>query len=530
MARKLKFVMFGQPNKGNELHYFYNNISSYLSRFALVTAYEIDFPNYRINNGFAMIKKDANSYLTLENAKHVTYIIDYDSEANYLTAYFVNGFTNQSDKLIFSVELDKWGSYISKAQFGRLHLTRSNIYGSSNGFYDEALADGFLNVLEDSRLDGTFTPAEVSIVFLLNYNVSQGVFSGDKIGRCEMFAVTLQQCIDACTLVGLNKDALTAVEMGLDIVGGISGVNSNTGTNEAEVIKAWLVPTAWLEYGDVVISRMTGKSLFSSQADGLRLDNVRQVVPSFKTGSYNLGDFARFRDNYPNDIVYFGPKYNGFKVPRRLPVYGTKELRVYYRVTIGQDDVSVVLYTGEEEHDVSQNFEVRLTTANNVANPLQAMARDLSFGLNFTQGLISGYKTGGAAGAAISGAKSILSNVRNAGLSKVNGSGDGFATWNDGAARNAAHTLKQPYFYMFYQTMADEAARAVINGAKYDIFLPNLDDLKTAANNLHFVATSNKETRPFVQIDEAYIYGVPSEAIDYIKAELDRGVYYGFID
>ena len=530
MARKLRLAMFGQPNKGNETHYFYENISSYLSRFALITAYEIDFPNYRINNGFVMIKKDANSYLSLEHAKHVTYIIDYDSEANFLTGYFVNGFVNQSDKLIFSVELDKWGSYINKVQFGRVHLTRSNIYGSDAAYYDEALARGFLSALEDSRLTGVFNPADLSIVFLLNYNVSQGVFSGDKIGRCEMFAATLQQCIDACTLVNLNKDALTAIEMALDIVGGISGVNSNTGTNEAEVIKAWIVPNTWLKYGDVVISRMTGKSLFSSASDGLRLDNVRQVVPSFSTGSYDLGDFARFRDNYPNHVVYFGPKYNGFRVPRLIPSYPSKELPVYYRVTIGQDDVQVVLFSGEEEHDVSQNFEVRLTTANDVANPLQAMARDLSFGLNFTQGVLSGYKSGGAAGAAMSGAKSVLSNIRNAGLSKANGSGDGFATWNEGAARNSAHTIKRPYFYMFYETLADEAARAVINGAKYDVFLSDLSGLKTAAATPHFVATSNKESRCFAQIDEAYVYGAPSEAIDYIKAELARGVYYVFLD
>ena len=530
MPRKLHFTTFVAPNKENETHYFFTNVSAYLNRFSLTTAYSIDFPNYRINNGLAIIKKEPNANIDIEKAKTITYLLDSEPEKGYLRAYFVRSVEDQSGNLIFKVELDKWATYISKAIFGRMHITRSNLYGNNAGFYDEALAGGFLEVLEDSRLSGTFTPSQVSIVFLLNYNVSQGVFNNDKIGRCEMFAVTLQDCIDACTLVGLNKNALTAVEMALDIVGGISGAQSNTGNNEAEVIKAWIVPTSWLEYGDVVLTKLTGKSLFSSANDGLALNNVRQVVPSFKTGSYNMANFQRFVDNYPNHIVYFGPKYNGFKVPRRLPAYSTKELRIYYRVTIGQDDVQVVLYTGEEEHDISQNFEVRLTTANNVANPLQAMARDLSFGLNFTQSLFSGYKNGGAVGAAVSGAKSLLSNIKDAGISKVNGSGDGFASWNEGAERSAAHTLKKPYFYMYYSTMADEAARAVINGAKYDVFIDDLSDLKTTYTNMRFVASSTKETRAFVQIDEAYVYGVPSEALEYIKAELARGVYYAFIE
>jgi hypothetical protein len=359
--------------------------------------------------------------------------------------------------------------------------------------------------------------------------VSQGVFSGDKIGRTELFAVTLQQCIDACTLVGLNKNSLTAIEMALDIIGGISGVSSNAGDIEAEVTRAWIVPTSWLNYGDVVLSRLTGKSLFSSEADGIRLDNVRQVVPSFKTGGYDLSQFSRFVSEYPNHVVLFGPKYNGFKVPRLLPEYGTHALFVHYRVTIGQDNIQVVLFNGEDEHDISQNFAVRLTTANNVANPLQAMARNLSFGLNFTQGLFSGYKSGGGIGAAVNGARSLLSNVANTGLTKANGSGDGFVTWNEGAERSAAHNVKRPYFYMFYETLADEAARAVINGAKYDFFMDGLSQLETAAANMRFVASSNKETRAFVQMDEVYISGVPNEAMVYIKNELARGVYYAFV-
>lgn len=530
MARKLSLVVGASINRGNGTHYFYRNISNFLALFSLITPYTIDFPNYRINEGFVIIQNPAAGNIGIETSKNITYVIDHDIEADYIRCYFVKSCVNQSDKIIFYVELDNWGTYVRKALFGRAHITRSNLYGNAAGYYDEALPSGFLNALEDSRLTGTFTPAQLSIVFLLNYNVSQGVFNNDKIGRTEMFAATLQQCIDACTRVNLDKTSLTAIEMALDIIGGISGANSNTGTNEAEVVKAWIVPTSWLEYGDVVLSRLTGKSLFSSEADGLRLDNVRQVVPSFRTGSYNLADFPRFIAEYPNHIVYFGPKYNGFKVPRKLPAYSTKDLRVYYRVTIGQDDIQVLLYYGEDEHDISGNFAVRLTTANNIANPLQAMARDLSFGLNFTQSLFSGYKNGGAIGAAVSGAKSLVGNIRNAGLATANGSGDGFASWNEGAERSAAHLVKKPYFYMFYETNADEKARAVINGAKYDIFLDDLNALKTTYDNQRFIASSSKETRAFVQIDEVYIYAIPIEPLEYIKTELARGVYYEFID
>ena len=45
---------------------------------------------------------------------------------------------------------------------------------------------------------------------------------------------------------------------------------------------------------------------------------------------------------------------------------------------------------------------------------------------------------------------------------------------------------------------------------------------------MRFVAASDKETRAYVQIDEALIEGVPDEALRYMKEELARGVYYAF--
>lgn len=530
-TRRLVVCGYDTYNEGNNTHLFFSSVSTLVSALGLNVLASVPLDNYRVNNGSIVLQADTNYKETQYNL--ATYAFEYEvgenANVNFLRCYFVDSVKFQSENVIMVVRLDLWGTYIKDVTFKRMHLTRSNLYGNDLGFYDDALAIGFLNALEDSRLQGTFTPSQVSILFLLSYNVSQGVFNNEKIARTETYALTLQECIDACNLTGLNKASLTAVEMALDIVGGVYGVQSNTGSNEAEVIKAWIVPTSWLSYGDVVMQGMNVKSLFT-QPSGNVVSNVRQVVPSFKTGSYNLANFSRFVSDYPNVVVVFGPKYNGFRVPRRLPAYSTKELRVYYRVTIGQDDVQVILYTGEDEHDVSQNFEARLTTANNVANPLQAMARDLSFGLRYAKGLVGAYGTSGGYGAALAGVSGIVDNIKSTGTMRANGSGDGFATWNEGAARNATHEIKRPYFYMYYETMADEKARAVIQGAKYDVFLDNLTALKTTAQNMRFVATSSKETRAFVQIDEALITGAPVEAIEYIKEELARGIYYEFRD
>lgn len=529
MARKLALYAAIAPNRGDQEHYFFTDVQAFIGEFSNFKKYEIDFPNYRINSNLVVIKEEAIASLTIQEAKRITYVIDYDLATGYMTAYHVSSGWNESNKLFFRVELDNWASYISKAEFGHLHLTRSNLYGNNRGLYDEAMAADELLTYEYNRLAGTYTPAQVSIVFLLAYNVSQSLFHNEAISRTEMFAVSLQQCIDACSLTGLNKDTLTAVEMGLDIIGGVYGVASSTGDNDAEVLKAWIVPTSWIEYGDVVLTSLKVKSLFTG-GNGNTISNVRQVIPCFKEQFYNLNEFNDFKYNYPNCVPLFGPKFNGFKVTRRLPSYSDKRFIVHQRVTIGQDDVQVVLNMGENEHDVSQNFEVRLTTANNVANPLQAIARDISFGLGAARSAVTGYGGGGRGGAALGLIGSFASSVKQVGVNKVNGSGDGFATWNDGAVRDQDHLIKRPYFFMYYITLADEKARAVLYGVSYDIFFDGLEDLENAYNNRHYVADSSLRRGAFVKIDDINIMGIPSEAIKYIKDELARGVYYAFID
>lgn len=527
MARHLRFCAGSSlnpaaPNRGSAVHWFFTDIQKYVNQYAL--GYDIDFPNYRINNGIVSIKENAVS-----SPKNITYIIEYDIAANYLMAFFVNRHWNESGKEYFAVEVDNWASFMPYATFGAMHLKRSNLYGNDRGLYDEAMAADELLTYEYNRLAGTYTPAQVSIVFLLAYNVSQALFHNEAISRTEMFAVSLQQCIDACSLTGLNKDTLTAVEMGLDIIGGVYGVASSTGDNDAEVLKAWIVPTSWIEYGDVVLTSLKVKSLFTG-GNGNTISNVRQVIPCFKEQFYNLNEFNDFKDNYPNCVPLFGPKFNGFKVTRRLPSYSDKRFIVHQRVTIGQDDVQVVLNMGENEHDVSQNFEVRLTTANNVANPLQAIARDISFGLGAARSAVTGYGGGGRGGAALGLIGSFASSVKQVGVNKVNGSGDGFATWNDGAVRDQDHLIKRPYFFMYYITLADEKARAVLYGVEYDVFMDGLIHLNNAWANMHYVADSSMRRGPFALIDNAEISGIPAEAIKYIKDELARGIYYAFIN
>lgn len=518
-----------RPNKGNNPHFlptstreaFLSSFSTYMHGEGYEEFY-LDINNYRINNGVLVLQ--ASLLQTLP--QDITYVLETDGTAQnvtYMRGYHVERYIEQSGNVIFYLSVDLWLEGIF-ADIGRVHLTKCNKRIARYAFYDEAQAVEALNALNTERVAETFTPSQVSIVFLLNYNVSQGLFNNEVIGRTELYAVTLQDCLDAANRTGLVLSGFTAVEVGLDIVGGVYGVNSNTGGNDAEVIKAWIVPTSWLTYGDIVLSGLKVRSMLTD-GSGNVIPNVRNVIPHSVTGSFSLSSWPRWNDFYPNLIVLFGPRYNAFKMPR-LCSY-TNSPAVDYRVVIGQDDISVKLYYGEEEHDVSENFAVRLTTANNVANELQAMARDLSFGLKFAQGITAAYEKGGASAAGLSGLSSVLGNIKPAGTQTAKGSGDGFFSWNDGAERSAAHTIKHPFFYQFYETAADERLRARNYGVNIDFFGYGIGLFSTLNNNAFVempAATLNPTPYIFVQASEIEL-SAQGDAEAFIEDEFKRGIY-----
>ena len=530
--RQISFYSGILPNVGDNPHF----VPTSEDRAAFLTAFNIfmhdnlheefylNINNYRVNEGVIIIGADKLTAFN-KSLQDLTYALEtefIEGEVKYLRGYHITRSLEQSGNVLFFVSVDLWLDGIF-GKIGNMHMIKTNKKVSVYAFYEEPLAVGALETLSNWRVQTTFTPSQVSIVFLLAYNVSQGVFSDEKISRTEMFAATLQQCIDACNLAGLVKEDLTAVEMALDIIGGVYGVDSNTGGNEAAVLKAWIVPTSWITYGDVVMQGLKVKSMFTAST-GNTIANLRNVIPSFVTGDYSMNAFQRFVDFYPNLVAFFGPKYNAFKLPRHCRYTG--QVNAYYRVSIGQDDIQVILANGEQEKDISQNFEVRLTTANNVANDLQSMARDLSFGFRFSQGVFGGYEKGGASGAFLSGATSLVSSIRPTGIEKANGSGDGFATWNDDAARSAAHTLKHPFYFMYYQTNADEKMKArnfgvlVDNSLNGRSFFVTLDQAEFVETPTGAAATPYS----FVQLD--YIEIAAQQAAEkYIQEEFSRGVY-----
>ena len=77
MNRKLKLYSNIQPNKGEEIHLMPNSINSYLNYLGINLIKQVDFPNYRINNGRVLLKISEEQMTFITNAEAGCGLIKY---------------------------------------------------------------------------------------------------------------------------------------------------------------------------------------------------------------------------------------------------------------------------------------------------------------------------------------------------------------------------------------------------------------------------------------------------------------------
>lgn len=531
MARKLYIFDSFTPNAENGIFYAFYSAELFWKYAKDNYSYNVvELNNYRINANVIKVKYDENIYgETFVNNK--SYIIDADiveteeeTIVNYFRCYFVDSYFLQSDYIAFNVHIDLWGTYSHDALIDNTLITRCN-RNIGVGIYDDIKAtNGNLEHTEawhqtDAYWGGIFDTS-VCIVFLLQYNVAQAVFGNDKISKTEMFCIKLSELKEKAVALKDEFDNYSSAEIAVDIIGGIYAVTANMGTNDAQVIKAWLCDYNYIDTGrDMSLEHgvtAKSKSIFTNGSD-MTFD-ITHVYPSKKYKEITI-------ENYDvNKVYYAGTFNNGLKLQR----YTTPNLTYCTYYIVGDDDIQVIVQQGENQKDISKAYEVLLTTNSATQTGIRRLARAVSGSMKAYTSAMKAYASGGASGALLSGTETLAGMVdMTVDFESAIGGGDGFTTFYQEQYRVFTKgQLLTPYILTTFTSTLDEKQNAIRYGALFKVWVPSkqISTMLDYVNVNNLLGADNDFNYTYIAC-QCSISGVPMEACNYIKNMLKNGVY-----
>lgn len=515
MARQLLCYSGINPNNDNCTHYFFNSISRYISELSNNLEATINLNNYRINANIAKIS--VGNILTEELASKITYIIDTDGE-DYFRAYHVKSYIMQ-DFFVYQLEVDLWATYIYKVLFTKIHVTRCNRALNPQGEYDDVMAtyerrelNANFNYLDE---EGIILDADTWIVYLVEYNVEQSAIFGDQHITCTgLFASNLG------SLRGTS--AISPIEKAVDMVGGIYHVANNM---DARVLQAWVLPKWLVDCGEITGDIQTSR-YYTFQSKG-------------HAGTYSFRGYIVFPNTKEMDLIgnsfdlnyatYIGVRNNCFK-PKRFVNKYMNELALY--CFMGTNSLKVVLIQGDEQKDLTQDFEVTLTTNNGEVTGIRAVAGVIGKTLTSTLGVVGAMKKENYYDVAKQVAGSATSQIETKpALTSAVGSGDASnlywrPIWNDDPQSEIAK-LQFPIIIEAFKSTRDEEMHARMQGANFDEYISGFDYPLTKA----LLGTGNHLTLTDTYIvATCCIEGAPLDAKNAITNKLASGVYYKYLN
>ena len=517
MSRELRLYQNLVCNYGDHLHYFVVSneldyfVNTYIDGSKVAT---IALNNYRINTNVFECKIDTN--LTAYNFHKIVELLDIeivDNTITYLRFYRVVSSSLQSGYIIFNVEIDLWQTYIHLCAPYLETIYRSNRV-LSGGYYEEIKTTS--GDLQYELYDGQASLAPIThykstavwLVFLLQYNVEQAVFGEDHVSQTELYGASLATLASKAT--GTLASGRTDLEKALAIVGGVYGVTSSgIGDNDAQVLKAWVVVHNEIEDANYGLT-IKSKSHFNSGSVSVQ---VAKILPSKYINAHTI-------DNYdPNKVYYAGTYNNGLKL-RNFAV----DKLTYNTITIVTDsEVKVIAQQGERQQDITQGYEVKLTTNGAQKTELRKLASAFSDSVSIGTSAYNKMATLGGAGgvgfslAGLDIAKGIANMTNQFGIESARGNGDAFLTFYQ---TNPLDEVLSPYCLTYFTSVRDEVLNAERYGLIYDA-MP-YDELL-----LYLFIDETLITEGIVDYLQASVVcsNAPREAIEYIENEFARGIW-----
>lgn len=516
--RKLYIYTGVTPNQDNGRHFMFTDVSLYMAELQPHLLTSIDLNNYRINSNVA--KLALSSLLTEENYDTVTYLIEYDEVTKYFRCYTVLRATLDSN-ISYTLEVDLWATFIKDCDFSKVHITRCNRQLSQYGIYDEPqsteqplssevavpvnkswLVDGYNDAL--ARLD------RVYIVFLLQYNVKQHIFgTNDAITDTKLVATPLSEFEEIYS----EFPDYNVLDIATAYIGCINGVlGQNDKFIDAQVLQAWVLPLPLVYVTGTYITCKASTKFTEGEFKAFYL-----------RPEYNLTylDFTVLPTN-PNYIYYFGTINNGLKLKKYTR--NTDRLTCRVQAFIGATTLRVLVMQGEEQKDITDAFEITLTSTASVTTSIRQFAKTMGQAISLGQGITKQIGKGDFVGAGLTGVGGfveMLDTQKN--LNKAIGNGDAMTSYFINNPPVAS--VRNPFVITKYLSVNDGNKHANMFGATFDYFA-NSGDAVTVFDFDNATLLGSGDIIDTYIIASCDIDGVPLEAHNEIGRKLSAGIYY----
>ena len=521
MARELLLYTDVTPNRNEATHFVFSSVAQYLAALP-APALTIPFDNYRINEGRVLAKLDTNNF-PLPIVSHITYIVERDTaEANFLNCFFVLNSYDQSDYAVFNIENDYWASHMLFANFSHIHVTRSNYKFGHMGVFDEPQYTYLdLAAINHNR---TLARDAVCMVVEMQYNLTQGVFGNDQISATSLFAFNLDDIYAYIHGINANFDNLNIVNKAIDFIGSLYAIRSTGGGDLAcQVLRTWIVPASVVSNSGVTLKNFVFKGYLTNGQESVWSTDVNIIKPKHEIVPVLLSDLLGtydWEDIFPQYKAYLGAYYRGLEITRYTDGSANRGGIAYYHYVFANSGLSVLVQYGEQMNDITQSFEIELTTNNGTLSSLEKGAKALQEVTTAILAVAGGFAAGGAVGAIGGGVVAgirTLSKMKVAPTLSTIGSGDGAYSFDNGSPS----TLKLPYAISIVESKDDEKAKAYHDGVQFDEYI----NAFPTGNGTICRPVSGYRQGYYISCDKFVLEGVPMQAERYIRDELARGVW-----
>lgn len=536
-----KAFLFNQISVNGDLHthVFFNALENFIAWLsANCTAYvSLDEDNYRIVQGVFKTKET-------DTTQGVTYLVDCyvgdDGTAQTnkpYKCYFVKDAKSQSGMALLDLEVDEWGSNIERATLSDFVAKRCNRNISGGGVYDTPKALG-----KPSALDvplGEFTQNlennnEWDILLSVDYDVSKDVSGTTKVASKVLLRVHPRDVLkarygDDWQNAGAKEE--TPLMKACRYVSAIykSDIGPSLANLDVRVNAIFLVP--FREYSSAFYKLVFKDPYGEVNAGQDFVLNAFILNEVSSTIELDIGAKLNTRQ-LVNNQVFIGTPLHKTPLPRFIK---QEKYNVVFRYSPA--GISVTGFFGTEQVDLTDDFTIPNLSNASGADLLTFTNAILSGGFNL---LKSGLKVkyaedkGKRAGALVGFAQSALSPMvtGSAKFETIATRGNAIDTFHIGQSRESGSVItytQYPFTYSLIPSLEDEMKRTYVDGAEFDTNISRSGGLDWVIKQEHLGSSYVGAPRETFISGEVEISGVPTKAEEYIKKEIERGIYFSIV-
>lgn len=480
-------------NYDNNLHLVFDNENKFLlwlnqNNYLVEEISSTEAMNYLPNTKEFMVKLS-----NMNNASLITYIIWYTN--NSYKHFRVINYKIYKDYVIYTCESDLWADATYNADFANdthVRLTKCNKTFTEDNTAIPAYYDS-VNFTNDN-----FTESKIHITAPTGYNNYLGVYVAiDKAVDTWSVETMVYGNVFSSLLCALNITITSLSEIGEKI----SGIYEDTHSNKVKVKAVYLLPFRPTTFPTSTLGSYIAFKYRTKNGEGTIEGGVM---------SNNIFTFSTTINNYDygNNKIYVGAGYSNMELVNIYP-----QANVTYRIILNNYEVSVYVEQGDNTKDITSAFILKITSNDAMLTSQESLARLTSAGFKAVSGALMLANPATIVGGVASIAGAGIDLINNKKTASYTMEGDAVSTFLN------YNWQTDGFSYRIFKAINDLKPYTCLYGLNYNLYKP----LSFIFNNGSLIDSSYD---PYIKCDVIKSKAMNVEEYDFIKGELERGIYY----